>query len=32
MCSTKVLFLIVNGNELNTYNVQAISTRYPIEL
>ena len=32
MCSTKVLFLIVNVNEFNTYDVQAISTCYSIEI
>ena len=32
VCSTKVLFLIVNVNEFNTYDEQAISTRYSIEL
>ena len=34
MCAQQkcVLFLIVNVNKFNTYDVQAISTRYSIEL
>ena len=33
MCAQqKVLFLIININEFNTYDVQVISTRHSIEL